>query len=43
MPSLVRIGQLPAELEFFFCNEMSMVIPIDCLELISRTDVRHFR
>jgi hypothetical protein len=40
LPSLVRIGQLPAELEFFIGPEMSMVIPI---ELISATDLRHFR
>jgi hypothetical protein len=27
---------------FFFGPKMSMVIPIDCLELISATDLRHF-
>jgi hypothetical protein len=40
LPSLARIGHFPAELEFFFGPEMSMVIPI---ELISATDLRHFR
>ena len=43
MPSLARIGQLPAELQLIFGLEMSKVNPIDCLQLISGTELGHFR
>jgi hypothetical protein len=32
----------PGGARIFFRSEMSMVIPIDCLELISATDLRDF-
>ena len=43
MPSLARIGQFPAELQLIFGPEMSKINQLECLQLISGTELGHFR